>query len=183
LLAFPAFTSKNLLDGAIKLALGWPGFCFLSPQYYARLPRFNSNPSCGAAMKHVDVAIGVITRGERLLICHRLPDGPLGGMWEFPGGKCESGESPQEAIHRELREELGITVKLELAFPPIDHDYPTFSVTLHPFLCRHRDGEPRALACADMRWVLPDELRHYTFPPANDALVARLSNMLQETQV
>lgn len=125
-------------------------------------------------MKRIDVALAVILRQGKILICRRKAEDSFGGYWEFPGGKCEAGESLQDCLHREVREELDITVDIAGPLTPICHDYPRVLLTLHPFLCRHRDGEPKLLECQEAIWVDPAALRDYQFPPANDAMLAEI---------
>lgn len=130
-----------------------------------------------SAPKIVSVALAIVLErgGPRLLICQRKPDVPLGGLWEFPGGKLEPGESPEQAAVREVREELGIDVAPVGRLGPITHTYPHATVTLTPILCRHLAGEPNAVDCADWRWVHRTELAQYPFPEANAPLLACLA--------
>src|SRR5712691_7915706 len=118
-------------------------------------------------MKPVDVAIGIILRDGNVLICRRPHSGSLAGYWEFPGGKCEAGESPLECLKRELLEELSTTATVIHSFHTIEHLYPTVHVQLHPFLCSHDGKEPQPLACDELRWIRAAELRDYRFPEAN----------------
>src|SRR6476469_3906122 len=93
-----------------------------------------------------DVAIGIVTRAGKVLICQR-PDGKsFAGYWEFPGGKREPGETIDQCLRRELREELAIEVTPTHALSPVDHDYPAGSIRLHPWVCTHDAGEPQPLA-------------------------------------
>jgi mutator protein MutT len=125
-------------------------------------------------MKHVDVAIGIVLRAGRILICQRRSDGPLPGFWEFPGGKVEPSETAEQALLRELREELAIDVRNLEALTPIEFAYAEAHVRLHPFICQHEAGEARPLASRLLRWVEPNDLRNFSFPPANDALIKHL---------
>ena len=120
--------------------------------------------------KHIEVAVGIVLLGGRALICRRKTDraDAFAGLWEFPGGKCEDGETPEACVRRELMEELGIEVAVETPLPTVSHDYPSVSVRLHPFLCRLVSGEPRAMSAAEWRWVGCAELPTYRFPDAND---------------
>jgi A/G-specific adenine glycosylase len=112
---------------------------------------------------HRDVVAGVIwERGHdpwdldaRVLIAQREAGDMLGGLWEFPGGTVEQGESFDAALRRELREELGMEVEVGSLFTTVDHAYTHFRMTLHVFHCRHLRGRPRALGCADFVWVEP----------------------------
>jgi mutator protein MutT len=122
--------------------------------------------------KHrLDVVIAIVTRGGKVLICQRPAGKSFAGYWEFPGGKREPGETLEACLARELLEELAIRVTPVRALTTIDHDYPRGPIRLHPFVCAHEAGEPQLLAVQDARWVEPAELRHYRFPPANDALI------------
>ena len=129
---------------------------------------------------HVDIAAGLIWNrppGDataRLLVAKRLQNDALGGLWEFPGGKPEAGESLEEALARELREELGICVAVEEPFVEIQHAYTHFRMTLHAFHCRYRSGPPQALGCAEWRWVRPRDLSRYAFPTADRRILAAL---------
>jgi mutator protein MutT len=125
-------------------------------------------------MKRIQVAIGIITRQGQILICQRESNNALGDFWEFPGGKCEPGESPHDCLLREIREEVDLVVEIVEPLAKIQHDYPHASITLHPFLCRHVSGEARALASQRILWVRPDELREHQFPPANATLLAEI---------
>lgn len=124
--------------------------------------------------QQVDVAIAIIVHEGQILICQRRAKGPLGGFWEFPGGKQEPGETPEQCLRREISEELGITVRPLQPLEPIEWQYPTVAVRLHPFLCELTGGEPAAHAAQEIAWVKPAALLEYTFPPANRQLIASL---------
>jgi len=123
---------------------------------------------------HYDVAVGVIRRGKRLLIDRRKPEGLLGGLWEFPGGKRKENESLERCLAREIREELGIRVKVIRPLISVPHAYTHFRITLHVYECRSVSGVPRAIGCAEWRWVRPEELDRYAFPSANRKVIAAL---------
>lgn len=123
----------------------------------------------------VHVAIGIILRDQQVLICRRRSGSHLSGLWEFPGGKCHPNEPPQACLARELMEELGITVQVTRALPPIDYDYPTRPVRLYPFLCALVTGQPQPLAAEELRWVPLPTLCDYPFPPANTPLLRDLA--------
>jgi A/G-specific adenine glycosylase len=137
--------------------------------------------SARRAVPHVDVVGGIVWDGEPLapgarhLIAKRKADDMLGGLWEFPGGRVEEGETHEEALVRELREELGIAVEVIAPFVQIDHAYTHFRITLRTYHCRHVGGEPRAIDCADWTWVRPDELDDYAFPTADRKILDALS--------
>jgi A/G-specific adenine glycosylase len=110
-----------------------------------------------------DVSVAFLWRGERFLVTRR-PDGALlGGLWELPGGKWEAGEGGEEAVRREMREELGINVRVLRAHPVVRHAYSHFAVRLHPYDCEPaQGGEPRS--ALPSRWILPAEISGLAFP-------------------
>jgi mutator protein MutT len=126
-------------------------------------------------IKVIRVSIGIVVSAGRILICRRRKNGSFGDYWEFPGGKCEAGETEEQCVRRELLEELAIAVTPLRALDPIEYEYPAARVRLHPFLCRHDSGEPVALCASEWQWVLPAGLREHQFPPANDALIELLA--------
>lgn len=129
------------------------------------------NGSEETAKKRVDVVIAVVVRGGSVLICQRRSDDPLGGYWEFPGGKREPGESNEQCLARELMEELAIEARPAEALAPIEHDYPHLRVRLHPYWCEHLAGDPQPLAAQQIAWVTADDLSSYRFLPANADLI------------
>ena len=124
----------------------------------------------------IEVAAGVMFREGRLLITQRLPGEHLGGLWEFPGGKRESGETFEECLFRELREELGVDVEVGELVGSISHEYPERKVLIKFFRCNIILGEPKSLDCQDLKWVEADELANFEFPPADTQLLQRLRN-------
>ena len=126
-------------------------------------------------MKTVEVAAGVVFRKGELLIAQRLAESHLAGLWEFPGGKREPGETFEQCLTRELLEELGIEVSIKRLLERVTHAYPEKTVQLNFYLCVWRAVEPRALGCADFRWVRAEQLSQYAFPPADQQFLKRLS--------
>ena len=122
----------------------------------------------------VSVVAAIIRRDDRILITRRLNDVHLAGLWEFPGGKVEPGESLEVALQREILEELGIKIRVNDEFFRIDHDYPTKSVRLHFFNCTVLEGEAQCHEVADLRWVTAEDLTNYEFPPADAHVLAKL---------
>lgn len=123
---------------------------------------------------HYDIAVGVVWRDDRILIAKRPPEGLLGGLWEFPGGKREPGESLEATVVREVSEELDIDVEPGAKIAAVDHAYSHFEITLHAYHCRYRTGTPRPLGCQEIAWVKPDELDRYAFPAANRRVLEHL---------
>jgi A/G-specific adenine glycosylase len=107
---------------------------------------------------HITVAAAVLQRGATVLIARRPSKDLLGGMWEFPGGTQEDGESLAETLHREIMEELGTQIEIGAPFGIYNHAYTHFTVTLHAFLCLLTGAEPQPLAASELRWVLPAAL-------------------------
>jgi mutator protein MutT len=129
---------------------------------------------------NLHVVCAVITQGEKILITRRRPGVHLEGYWEFPGGKVEDGESFEEALGREVSEELGIAIRIHQKIEVIEHQYAEASeqtFILHFFLCTIREGIPRAHHAAEMAWVKRRDLQHYTFPPADDAILAKIQEL------
>jgi 8-oxo-dGTP diphosphatase len=130
-------------------------------------------------MTIADVAIGIVERDGKVLICRRKKDARFGGFWEFPGGKCEPDETPSDCLRRELLEEVGLMVEPIHAFTVIEHDYPKAAIRLHPFLCRVGSGVAAPLVADELRWVELDALSAHQFPPANDPLLAEIVQYLR----
>jgi len=125
-------------------------------------------------MKAVEVAAGLVFRDGQLLISQRRAGDHLGGLWEFPGGKRHVGESFEECLARELMEELAIVVEVGRCLETVSHDYPEKRVEIRFFKCRLVSGEPKAVGCANFRWVASSELGDYLFPPADKPLIGLL---------
>lgn len=122
----------------------------------------------------VDVAAGIVLRGGRVLVTRRLAGAHLGGLWEFPGGKIEPGETPEEALRRELAEELAVRVRVGPRWGTLRHRYPERHVRLHVLFAWIARGTPRAAASEEMRWATPPELAGLPFPGADRPVVAAL---------
>jgi A/G-specific adenine glycosylase len=124
---------------------------------------------------HYDVAAGVIwNEAGQVLIAQRPADGLLGGLWEFPGGKQEPGETLPECLARELREELSIRVAVEDLLIVVKHGFTHFRITLHAFNCRYLGGPPQAIGCADWRWVSLDDLDQFAFARTDRRIIDEL---------
>lgn len=123
-------------------------------------------------MSHI--AIGLIVRGGEVLVTRRRPDAHLGGLWEFPGGKIERGESAEAALCRELREELSIEVRRTQFLMRLQHQYSELDVLLEVFEVLDFSGEARGAEGQSLRWLRPEALLETEFPPANRPIIEAL---------
>ena len=129
------------------------------------------------AVPHHHVAIGLVfDEGGRVFIDQRPYDGLLGGLWEFPGGKLEPGETVEQALARELSEELGMRAEVTGALPSVDHAYSHFKVTLHPRRCRFISMDSRAAEGTPWRWISVAELSEVAMPRANRKVLEHLQD-------
>jgi len=132
-------------------------------------------------MDAVHVAVGVVLDGDRNILITRRADGShQGGLWEFPGGKVEPGETLQSALARELREELGIEVRRTSPLLEVRHDYGDKRVLLDVHVVWDFDGEALALENQPLAWVGPDALGQYRFPAANVPIIGAIADLLVE---
>ena len=122
----------------------------------------------------IEVVAALIWRGERFLACQRPPEKARGLMWEFVGGKVESGESGSEALLRECREELGVTIAVGEAFMDVVHDYPDLTVHLTLYHAEIEDGEPQKIEHHDLKWITIGEIDSLDFCPADQVFCAEL---------
>lgn len=127
-----------------------------------------------AIASQTEVVAALILREGRFLICQRPKHKARALLWEFPGGKVEAGESKAEALVRECREELGVTVSVGELYAQTAYEYPDITVHLTFFLCTLGDGEPQRLEHANLKWLPPEELKEYAFCPADAELIRRL---------
>ena len=125
-------------------------------------------------------ACALVDPDVRVLIAQRPAGKPMAGLWEFPGGKVEAGERPEETLIRELKEELGIAVK-EACLAPLtfaSHSYPEFHLLMPLYVCRRWEGTVTAQEGQGLAWVRPNRLRDYPMPPADEPLVSHLMTLL-----
>ena len=125
-------------------------------------------------------AAALIDVDGRVLICQRPEGKTLAGLWEFPGGKVETGETPEACLIRELEEELDIQVAKACLAPFVfaSHEYETFHLLMPLYLCRRWDGQVRNREHKAMAWVKPNQLSDYPMPPADEPLVAWLRDLI-----
>ena len=124
---------------------------------------------------HFHIGAGVIWHHGKILISQRPLKGLLGGLWEFPGGKQEPGESLRGTVRREIQEELGIKVDVGRQLAEVNHAYSHFKITLHAHHCTYRSGKVQALEVMNWRWVRPEELKKFAFPAANQPVIQLLT--------
>jgi 8-oxo-dGTP diphosphatase len=125
-------------------------------------------------------ACALVDADGRVLIAQRPAGKSMAGLWEFPGGKVEPGERPEETLIRELKEELDITVKEDCLAPLTfaSHSYPEFHLLMPLYVCRRWEGTATALEGQTLAWVRPNRLRDYPMPPADAPLVSHLTTLL-----
>ena len=125
-------------------------------------------------LPHYEVTAAIIRQDDKMLITRRPLDGMLGGLWEFPGGKQEAGESLSECLKREIWEELEVEIEVGHQITMVKHSYTHFKITLHAFECRLTAGQPQALGVADWRWVTLAGLNAFPFPRTDLKIIEAL---------
>jgi 8-oxo-dGTP diphosphatase len=125
-------------------------------------------------------ACALIDADGRVLIAQRPAGKSMAGLWEFPGGKVEDGERPEQSLIRELQEELDIAVREECLAPLTfaSHSYPDFHLLMPLYVCRRWEGIVKAREQQRLKWVRPNELRTYAMPPADEPLISHLMTLL-----
>jgi 8-oxo-dGTP diphosphatase len=127
----------------------------------------------GGAAGHIHVACAIIERDGLVLAAQRKEGMRLALKWEFPGGKIDAGESPEECLKRELIEEMGIHISIGHPLDPVTHQYPFFTVTLYPFVSTILSGEIILYEHAAMKWLPPEELLSLDWAEADIPLIKR----------
>lgn len=122
----------------------------------------------------IPCGVALIRRGREFLISQRKKDDTFGSLWEFPGGKKDRGETFEACVKREVREELGIDVRVERPFMELRRRYPDRVVWLKFFLCTHLSGEPEPIESDAVQWADVSHLSQFAFPPANEKVIRRL---------
>tara|TARA_R110002126_G_C10490289_1_gene503653 strand:- start:17910 stop:18317 length:408 start_codon:yes stop_codon:yes gene_type:complete len=125
-------------------------------------------------------ACALVDADRRILIAQRPAGKSMAGLWEFPGGKVEAGETPEDAIIRELQEELGIITQVACLAPLTfaSHAYETFHLLMPLFICRRYQGVAQPLEGQTLKWVEPRKLRDYPMPPADEPLIPYLIDLV-----
>lgn len=120
------------------------------------------------------VAAAIIWQKDRILLSRRKPESYLGGLWEFPGGKKEFGETLEDCLRREVKEELGVEISEPVWFHALHYQYPEKMVELYFYTCSIILGIPQALECAEVAWVHKHDLISYEFPPADIPVIRKI---------
>ena len=128
-------------------------------------------------MKITEVVAALIWRGDEFMICQRPVHKARGLLWEFVGGKVEPGETKEEALIRECREELAITLTVDGVFMDVTHEYPDITVHLTLFNATVSDGEPQKLEHNDIKWITSSEISNYEFCPADEEILDKIKNL------
>ena len=125
-------------------------------------------------MKITEVVAALIWDGERFMICQRPARKARGLLWEFVGGKVERGETKEEALIRECREELDVLISVGDIFMDVIHEYPDLTVHLTLFNAGIAEGIPKKLEHKDIQWITPSEISHYAFCPADEEILQKI---------
>lgn len=123
-----------------------------------------------------EVVAALIWDGDRFMACQRPAHKARGLLWEFAGGKVERGETREQALIRECREELAVTIEVEDVFMDVVHEYPDLKVHLTLFNARIKEGQPRKLEHNDIQWLTVQDIDRYDFCPADEEILERLKN-------
>ncbi|MEL6160572.1 MAG: A/G-specific adenine glycosylase [Cyanobacteria bacterium J06623_5] len=174
----PRDFNQAIMDLGATLCTRHNPACLLCPWQH-RCAAYNQNAVTDFPMTesrkplpHKQIGVAVITDADgKILIDRRKQEGLLGGLWEFPGGKIEPGESQEDCVKREIQEELGIDIEVGSKLIAIDHAYTHFKVTLNVFNCRHLSGDPQPIECDEVKWVTLAEIDEYPFPKANGQII------------
>jgi|TARA_B110000444_G_scaffold196602_1_gene187300 8-oxo-dGTP diphosphatase len=125
-------------------------------------------------------SVALINSDNQILIAQRPKEKHLSGLWEFPGGKVEKNESPENTLIRELKEELNVNINQKCVAPLTfsEFDYKEFNLLLLLYVCRRWDGDPESMENNPIKWVKSNKLREYKMPPADDSLIYCLQDLL-----
>jgi len=131
---------------------------------------------------HKQIAVGIVEKNGMVLIAKRRENQMLGGLWEFPGGKVESGESIEECLVREFKEEVDLDISVTRKLCEVDHAFTHFTITIHSYICSLKSGKAKPVSGSEIKWVLPEKLSEFPFPKANKVIIEKyLSTHLRTT--
>ena len=125
----------------------------------------------------IDVVAALLWKGDRFLICQRPAHKARGLLWEFVGGKTEPGETKEEALRRECKEELDIDVQVGNVFMEVIHKYPDIHIRLTLYHCTLPQGSPKALEHNELQWITPEQIPQYDFCPADKDILKQIQNV------
>lgn len=125
----------------------------------------------------IPCGVALIRRGGEYLIAQRRKNDSFGSLWEFPGGKKDPDESFEECVVREVKEEVGLDVRVEEKFMEMRRPYHERIIWLNFFLCTYLGGEPKPIDCERIEWVRVEDMKKYKFPPANDKVIQKLKEL------
>jgi A/G-specific adenine glycosylase len=185
--AHPRDFNQAIMDLGATLCTRHNPACLLCP-WQSECAAYNQNAATCFPMTesrqplpHKQIGVAVITDSDgKILIDRRKQEGLLGGLWEFPGGKIEPGESEEDCVKREIKEELDIEIEVSTKLITIEHAYTHFKVTLNVFNCAYLTGEPKPLECDEIRWVTLAEISEYPFPKANSQIIEALKQQANQ---
>ena len=125
----------------------------------------------------IEVVVALIWDRDKFMICQRPAQKARGLLWEFVGGKVESGETKEQALIRECREELNVLLSVGDVFMDVVHEYPDITVHLTLFNATIAEGEPQKIEHNDIQWIMPSEIPNYEFCPADEEILTKIKNM------
>ena len=128
----------------------------------------------------VEVVAALIWQGDKFMICQRSANKARALLWEFVGGKVESGETKEQALIRECKEELDILLSVGAVFMDVIHEYPDLTVHLTLFNAIISEGEPQKLEHNDIKWITPNEIPNFEFCPADEEILAKIKDSFKE---
>ena len=131
----------------------------------------------------VEVVAALIWQGNKFMICQRPAHKARGLLWEFVGGKVESGETKEQALIRECREELNVLLSVGDVFMDVVHEYPDLTVHLTLFNATIAEGEPRMIEHNDIKWITPNEIPNYEFCPADVEILEKIKDSFKEKSI
>ena len=137
----------------------------------------------GIDMKITEIVAALIWQGDKFMICQRPAHKARGLLWEFVGGKVESGETNEQALIRECMEELDVVLSVGEVFMDVIHEYPDLTVHLTLFNATIVEGEPQKLEHNDIRWISPSEIPNYEFCPADEEILDKIKDLYKENRI